>query len=160
MHVVLRAAKFNRAREIRALAGLVRKVEFLGAGTGGLVRDGHSGHIGFAFTPEIRVDLDAAKQLLTLIVQGQQAVVWLELSLQRDLAGLQVLALFDQADRKHGAEAALPAFVFTPDHSGVKRRLVGLSDITQFLGKDLATISGRAAGGDTFPVRDKGTGHG
>lgn len=40
------------------------------------------------------------------------------------------------------------------------RGAVRLSDLAQFLGKDYATINGRAAGGDTFPERNKGTGHG
>ena len=49
---------------------------------------------------------------------------------------------FYQPHRIHGAVCTLPAFVLTPDHCGVQRRLVGLGDIAQFAARVFYEVFG------------------
>ncbi|MCY1440720.1 hypothetical protein D9M71_570050 [compost metagenome] len=150
----VQSAQLDRGGVISGLIGAVREVQFLGAEACGLVSHSQTGQIGFAGVGEVRPDFDAGEQLLALVIEPKQFLIRLELGLQRNLARLQIVSFFDESHGEDGAVGTAPAFVLAPDHSGVLGWCIGRGDIAQFLGKDFATINGRAAGGDTFPVRN------
>ncbi|MNG05178.1 hypothetical protein D3C84_883540 [compost metagenome] len=102
------------------------------------------------------MNLDAGEQHLVGFVQTEQAVVGLELGEQRNLATGHVLGF----DLGHGAQAAKVANVLVPDGGGIGGRIVSAGHVAQVLGFDGSAINGFAAGGDTFPIRNKGAGHG
>ena len=155
----MEGAQLDRCGVVSVPTGPAGKIEFLSTDTGGLVSDRDPGHIGFATATEIRANFNAGEDLFAGVIQAQQLVIGFQLRFKRDLARLQILGVLNEAYREYSPERTEPTFVFAPDNGGVQRWVVRLRDIAQFLGKDLAAIDGRAAGGNTFPVGDKGTGH-
>jgi hypothetical protein len=149
-------AQWLKVAKVIASVSTAGEMQFLGAQAGWLVGNSQAAQIGFAGVCEFRLDFNAGEQLLAFLVHAQQVFIRFQLGEQPDLAAVHVLGF----QRGNGAQTAEIADVLIPDRRGVQGRVVAVGHIAQILRFDGAAIGGFPAGGDTFPIRDKGAGHG